>query len=69
MLRVTRATAPLWIEYPANVVAGSKSRTVQRLAEGAAARRAHERLRVLAGEAPTVAEPASGDPSAAQPIA
>jgi heat shock protein HtpX len=31
--RVTRATAPLWIEFPASVVAGSSSRATRRLAQ------------------------------------
>jgi heat shock protein HtpX len=31
--RVTRATAPLWIEFPAKVLAGSSSRATRRLSE------------------------------------
>ncbi|HEY3670263.1 MAG TPA: hypothetical protein VGN51_04960, partial [Acidimicrobiia bacterium] len=31
--RVTRATAPLWIEFPAKVLAGSSTRATRRLSE------------------------------------
>ena len=31
--RVTRATAPLWIEFPAQVLAGSPTRATRRLSE------------------------------------
>lgn len=59
--RVTRATAPLWIEYPSNVVAGSKARTVKRLAGELLLDERIDHLRELAGVPPT--------PSAAPPAA
>jgi heat shock protein HtpX len=69
VLRVTRATAPLWIEFPANVVAGSTSRTVQRLAKELLLDERIERLRVLAGEPPPDAPPASAEPPTPDPPA
>ncbi len=53
--KVTRATAPLWIEFPASVVAGSRAKTARRLGESLLLDERIERLRVLAGEAPAVA--------------
>ena len=57
--RVTRATAPLWIEFPSNVVAGSTSKTVKRLANELLLDERIEHLRELAGEAPVVKDPAA----------
>ena len=50
--KVTRATAPLWIEFPASVVAGSRAKTARRLGESLLLDERIERLRALAGEAP-----------------
>ena len=50
--RVTRATGPLWIEFPSNVVAGSTSKTVKRLANELLLDERIEHLRKLAGEDP-----------------
>ena len=50
--RVTRATAPLWIEFPSNVVAGSTSKTVSRLANELLLDERIEHLRALAGKPP-----------------
>jgi heat shock protein HtpX len=52
VLRVTRATAPLWIEFPSNVVAGSTSKTVRRLANELLLDERIDHLRELAGEPP-----------------
>jgi heat shock protein HtpX len=68
VLRVTRATAPLWIEFPSNVVAGSKSRTVKRLANELLLDERIEHLKKLAGDAPA-GEPAAGEPAAGAPPA
>lgn len=66
--RVTRATAPLWIEYPANVVAGSKARTVKRLAGELLLDERIDHLRALAGAPPTPATaPALTTPPEAPP--
>lgn len=66
--RVTRATAPLWIEYPANVVAGSKARTVKRLAGELLLDERIDYLRALAGAPPTPATaPAPTTPPEAPP--
>jgi heat shock protein HtpX len=50
--RVTRATAPLWIEFPSSVVAGSTSKTVKRLANELLLDERVEHLRELAGQPP-----------------
>jgi heat shock protein HtpX len=50
--RVTRATAPLWIEFPSNVVAGSTSKAVKRLSKELLLDERIEHLRKLAGESP-----------------
>jgi heat shock protein HtpX len=68
--RVTRATAPLWIEFPSNVVAGSTSRTVKRLANELLLDERIEHLRELAGEAPVATDPSvtqDGPASEARP--
>jgi heat shock protein HtpX len=63
--RVTRATAPLWIEFPANVVAGSTSKTVKRLANELLLDERIEHLRELAGEPPVMKDTAVGKDTAA----
>lgn len=63
VLRVTRATAPLWIEFPSNVVAGSTSKTVKRLANELLLDERIEHLKKLAGEAPAEAPPAGAPPA------
>jgi len=50
--RVTRSTAPLWIEFPSNVVAGSTSKAVKRLSKELLLDERIEHLRKLAGESP-----------------
>lgn len=70
VLRVTRATAPLWIEFPSNVVAGSTSKTVKRLANELLLDERIDHLRKIAGEAPVASDapptpvvPATKEPS------
>jgi len=46
--RVTRATAPLWIEFPAKVLAGSSTRATRRLSESLLLDERIEALRTLA---------------------
>ena len=48
MAGVTRATAPLWVEFPAQVVSGSSSRSVRRLAKELLLDERIEHLRSLA---------------------
>jgi heat shock protein HtpX len=48
--QVTRATAPLWVEFPAHVVSGSSSKTTQRLAKELLLDERLEYLRDLARE-------------------
>ena len=50
---VTRATAPLWIEFPARVVAGSPTRATRRLSESLLLDERIDALRTLARLAPT----------------
>ncbi len=50
--RVTRATAPLWIEFPSQVAAGAKTRSGQRLAGALLLDERIERLRALAKDHP-----------------
>ena len=62
--KVTRATAPLWIEFPSSVVRGSKARTAKRLAGSLLLDERIDHLRALAGEAPAAVAgdaPASTD--------
>lgn len=49
--RVSRATAPLWVEFPAKVVAGSSSKATRRLANELLLDERIDHLRKLAGEA------------------
>jgi heat shock protein HtpX len=49
--RVSRATAPLWVEFPAHVVAGG-SKSARRLGKELLLDERIEQLRTLAGEAP-----------------
>lgn len=46
--RVTRATAPLWIEFPAKVLAGSSTRATRRLSESLLLDERIDALRALA---------------------
>ena len=48
--RVSRATAPLWVEFPAHVVAGSSSKATRRLAKELLLDERIENLRTLARE-------------------
>ena len=54
--RVSRSTAPLWIEFPASVVAGSRSRTTRKLAASLLLDERIDALRVLAHLGPTETE-------------
>ena len=60
--RVSRATAPLWVEFPARVVAGSSSRATQRLARELLLDERIEDLRRLAGPVAATAPPPTGPP-------
>jgi Zn-dependent protease with chaperone function len=53
--KVTRATAPLWVEFPAHVVSGSSSKATQRLAKELLLDERIEYLRDLAREPETKA--------------
>jgi heat shock protein HtpX len=55
--KVTRATAPLWVEFPAKVLVGSSSRATRRIADELLLDERIDDLRKLAGEAPPVAPP------------
>ena len=58
--RVTRATAPLWIEFPAKVLAGSSTRATRRLSESLLLDERIAALRTLAHlEATDSGEPAA----------
>ncbi len=50
--RVTRATAPLWIEFPSKVAAGAKTRSGRRLAGTLLLEERIDRLRELARDRP-----------------
>lgn len=50
MTRVSRATAPLWVEFPAQVLSGSSSKVTQRLAKELLLEERIEYLRDLARE-------------------
>jgi heat shock protein HtpX len=70
VMRVTRATAPLWVEFPAKVVAGSSSRVSRRLANELLLDERIDELRKLAGAppaAPPPAPPAAPPPAAPAP--
>ncbi len=55
---VTRATAPLWIEFPAHILAGSPTRATRRLSESLLLDERIDALRTLAHlEATRLAEP------------
>jgi len=61
--RVTRATAPLWIEFPSKVAAGARSRSGRRLASTLLLEERIDRLRMLAKDR-TADLPADAAPSA-----
>jgi heat shock protein HtpX len=52
VLHVSRATAPLWLEFPAHVLGPAPSRTTQRLARELLLDERIDHLRELAGESP-----------------
>jgi hypothetical protein len=55
--RVSRSTAPLWVEFPARVLAGSSSRASQRQAESLVLDERLAALRRLAHMEPTTPQP------------
>lgn len=61
--RVTRTTAPLWIEFPSQVAAGAKTRSGRRLASSLLLDERIDRLRALAGD-PSPAAPVEVAPPA-----
>jgi heat shock protein HtpX len=58
--KVSRATAPLWIEFPARVVAGSSSRATRRLGQELLLDERIDALRALAGTPPPSSPNAPG---------
>jgi heat shock protein HtpX len=62
--RVSRSTAPLWVEFPARALGGSSSRATRRLAQELLLDERIDRLRELAGLGPRdTALTAAPDPS------
>ena len=57
--RVSRATAPLWVEFPAHVVGASSAKSARRLGRELLLDERIEQLRALAGEPPPKAGVAS----------
>ena len=59
--RVSRSTAPLWVEFPPRVLEGSRSRAARRLASELLLDERIDRLRALAGLGPRGATGTVGD--------